>query len=421
MTIIREITIRNYRVFDETNAVFSLLADMRTKRLASNILKVDNYNVLKSIGLYGSNNSGKSSFVFALKTLRQIMLGKQEIDANKNIFTEDKTISFSITFNNRTGIGWLKYEVTFDVVKKYYVREKLSKIKKDNSGNIKEIGVFERDYLTKVFDVFGIEDSELLSSSFPLLYLLSSVKNEEVSKYRHELVACAESIIIVEMNNIPIDKTIEILKGSDERRKKFIREFVRCADLSLTDLRYEQNASIKIRDKTGNDIPEEVFRNRIPFFDSMRLVSTYNGKRVPSLVFDSTGTKRLEALAAYLISALLDGKVLVVDEIDSGLHFRITRAIVSLFNNISNTRGQLIFTTHDVTLLDTKYLMRKEQVYFINRDNIDVTVKSLADFTAMDGIRETTDLIKHYNRGAFSNVPNPHFVEMLIKITKEEK
>jgi AAA15 family ATPase/GTPase len=90
------------------------------------------------------------------------------------------------------------------------------------------------------------------------------------------------------------------------------------------------------------------------------------------------------ALASYVVDAIENGRVLIVDELDSSLHFTLTRAIVSLFNNEINLDGQLIFTAHDVSLLDCKKLFRKEQIWFIYRDRDNIHTYSLKEFTARE-------------------------------------
>ena len=88
--------------------------------------------------------------------------------------------------------------------------------------------------------------------------------------------------------------------------------------------------------------------------DQIRLVSTYKGVKVPSMVFDSTGTKKIAAIASYVIEALEQGRILVVDELDSSIHFKLTRAIVAMFNNELNTSAQMIFTVHDMYWMQTE-------------------------------------------------------------------
>ncbi|MCD8018888.1 MAG: ATP-binding protein, partial [Clostridiales bacterium] len=157
------------------------------------------------------------------------------------------------------------------------------------------------------------------------------------------------------------------------------------------------------------DIPETIL-------DQMRLVSTYKGVHVPSMLFDSTGTKKITALAGYVIEGLENGRILVVDELDSSIHFKLTRAIVAMFNNELNTNAQMLFTVHDINLMDCKRMFRKEQIWFVHKDNRRVYVYSLADFTAQQGIRDTTDIIEKYKKGALGALPDPELINSLLSI-----
>ena len=81
-----------------------------------------------------------------------------------------------------------------------------------------------------------------------------------------------------------------------------------------------------------------------PLMEMLHLTSVYNGVKVPSILFDSTGTKKIAALASYVIDALENNRILVIDELDNSLHFKLTRGILALFNNELNEKAQLIWT-----------------------------------------------------------------------------
>ena len=145
-------------------------------------------------------------------------------------------------------------------------------------------------------------------------------------------------------------------------------------------------------------------------------MSNHRGKEVPSLTFDSTGTKKVAALASYIVEALEKGKTLVVDELDSSLHFKLTRAIVSLFNNELNSKAQLIFTVHDITLLDCKKLFRKDQIWFASKEEGIAYLYSLADFTARDGVRaDSSDVATLYRKGILGAMPEPDLISVLLR------
>ena len=170
---------------------------------------------------------------------------------------------------------------------------------------------------------------------------------------------------------------------------------------------------------TGDDVPnmEAALKAQKNIIDQLCLVSRHKGVDLPSVVIDSTGTKKIVALASYVIEAIEQGKILVVDELDSSLHFKLTRAIVSLFNNEVNKYGQLICTIHDISLLDCKKLFRKEQIWFIHRDTEKAWLYSLLEFKAREhGTRDTTDIIEHYKKGLYGALPEPNLINTLLGV-----
>ena len=106
----------------------------------------------------------------------------------------------------------------------------------------------------------------------------------------------------------------------------------------------------------------------------------------------------------------------MIDELDSSLHFKLTRAIAAMFNNELNRSAQLIFTVHDINLLDCKKLFRKEQIWFIDKDQAGVYLYSLADFTALKGVRDNSDILSKYQKGIFGAVPEPELIKSLLDL-----
>lgn len=58
----------------------------------------------------------------------------------------------------------------------------------------------------------------------------------------------------------------------------------------------------------------------------------------------------------------------------------------------------MVFTVHNINLMDCKRLLRKEQVCFLDKDGEGVFMYSLSDFTTQDGIRDTTNVIDRYKK-----------------------
>ena len=66
-----------------------------------------------------------------------------------------------------------------------------------------------------------------------------------------------------------------------------------------------------------------------------------------------------------------------------------------MFNNELKYKctGMIFTVMADINLMDCKRMFRKEQIWFVRCDEEGVYVYSLADFTAQQGVRDTTDVL----------------------------
>lgn len=395
---------------------FSMKADMRIKKFSSNVHKENKFNILKTVGIYGPNNAGKTCLIKCIRAIRGILLD-EENELMTNIFTGNSVCELGMTFMS-TGRKFA-YDFKYDVQNKEYIYEKFSEIKKDEYDNEKEVCWLKKDSLSGEYKCIDENLQGMFSviSKNNLLYNLIDVsKFEKMAEMKSHLIGLAKKIEVVNMNNIPMKHTIELMKNKNSLQNKIVA-FIKNADLYLDNFEYVEMDKIETEFEGSNDKPEEEVLDVVEnLMDQIRLVSTYKGVRVPSLLFDSTGTKKIAALASYVIEALEQGKILVIDELDSSIHFKLTRAIVAMFNNELNESAQMIFTVHDINLMDCKRMFRKEQIWFVHKDEEGVYVYSLADFTAEDGIRDTTDIIEKYKKGVLGALPDPELINSLLSI-----
>lgn len=395
---------------------FSMKADMRSKKFCSNVHKENKFNILKTVGIYGPNNAGKTCLIKCIRAIRGILLDEQN-ELMTNIFTGNSVCELGMTFMS-TGRKFA-YDFKYDVQNKEYIYEKFSEIKKDEYDNEKEVCWLKKDSLSGEYKCIDENLQGMFSviSKNNLLYNLIDVsKFEKMAEMKSHLIGLAKKIEVVNMNNIPMKHTIELMKNKNSLQNKIVA-FIKNADLYLDNFEYVEMDNIETEFEGSNDKPEEEVLDVVEnLMDQIRLVSTYKGVRVPSLLFDSTGTKKIAALASYVIEALEQGKILVIDELDSSIHFKLTRAIVAMFNNELNESAQMIFTVHDINLMDCKRMFRKEQIWFVHKDEEGVYVYSLADFTAEDGIRDTTDIIEKYKKGVLGALPDPELINSLLSI-----
>lgn len=414
--MILEIKFNNYKMFKNEN-VLSFLADTRIKQLGSNYFNILNRNVLKSVSLYGQNNIGKSNLINLFSLIKNLMLGVENLSFNREIFGDTQETNISITYKTDVDQNRMQYSFIYDSFKKEIIKEELNEIIFYETGNSTIRNIYNRDNVEEKLIILGTEHLDLLKilpSKKPFLYCISLDNDifNSLKIYLNSFVKFAESLEIIRLFNIPIDNTINVLKGSDEKKKKFVLEFVKHADLSIEDFFYNDKTNFKGKD--DEPITEKVLK-QIDVIDQLKLFTKYGNKAVPSIFFDSTGTKKIEAIASYIYEAIVNGKTLIVDELDCGLHFKLSRAILSIFNSFANERGQLLFTAHDVELIASKLMMRKDQIYFsFRKDDLTSELFCLKDAPVKDGgPRSADDLLKHYNRGEFGYVPKPNFIKLL--------
>lgn len=413
--MIIEVRAKNCFAFDDQVA-FSMKADMRNKKFASNVHKENNFNVLKTAGIYGPNNAGKTCLIRCIKAIKSVLLNKKN-GLMSNIFTNNDICELGITFlsNGRE----FAYDFKYDVKEEAYVFESFVEILKDQYNNEKEVCWLKRDTLHDEFECIDADlmtMMQVLAKNNVIFHLIDSSKFKALNEMKEILVGFAERIDVINMNNIPMEHTIELMKNKNQLQQKVVG-FIKNADLYMDNFEYVEMGNIKIASGDAAGKPEEKVLD-VPdsVMDQIRLVSTYKGVQVPSMLFDSTGTKKIAAIASYVIEALEQGRILVVDELDSSIHFKLTRATVAMFNNELNTDAQMIFTVHDINLMDCKRLFRKEQIWFVDKDESGVYVYSLSDFTAENGVRDTSDIIEKYRKGAFAALPDPELINSLLSI-----
>ena len=358
---------------------------------------------------------------FAPNERNKSALLNENMHLKSNIFNESNICELGISFiyNEKN----YSYEFKYDDLKLEFLYEKLSEIYYEQSGKEAETIIFEKDTINKVYQCDKdekLKDAlEIISKDNLIIYTLASDNFIMLKDIKQILVATAKNIEIVDMNNIPNKKTIDLLKLNDERTKKVV-EFIKNADLYLENYKYEENPKLDI-EMDSEQIDEKTLKNQ-NIVEQAKLVSVYKGKAVSSIQFDSVGTRKFASLASYIIESLEEGKTLFVDELDSSLHFKITRAIISMFNSNINKNAQLIATLHDVSLLDCKRLFRKEQIWFTDKDENGTDLYSLKEFSyAESGVRDTTDVQDRYSKGAFGAIPDPDLISTLLEVKDIEE
>ena len=122
-----------------------------------------------------------------------------------------------------------------------------------------------------------------------------------------------------------------------------------------------------------------VFQDKVyHFMFQQEGVNGYQGE-LDSLS-QSDGTIRLLTLIPALYNTIKKDQVIIVDEINNCLHPTIVEGIVKLFAQDNTSKGQLLFTTHDINLMDVKDVLRSDEIWFTDKFHGETVMYSHNDF-----------------------------------------
>jgi len=128
---------------------------------------------------------------------------------------------------------------------------------------------------------------------------------------------------------------------------------------------------------------------------------------------ESDGTQRLLDLLPTIHFAIMNGRVFIIDEINRSVHPTLTKELIKLFMDTKETKGQLIFSTHEAQLLDLN-IFRQDEIWFAEKNKSEATeLYPLSDFK----VRPDLVLKKGYLNGRFGAIS---FLEKLKELNWEE-
>jgi len=140
-----------------------------------------------------------------------------------------------------------------------------------------------------------------------------------------------------------------------------------------------------------------------------KLVSYHNDAQGSEIRFEinqeSDGTRRaIDLLPAFLDLTGGSDRVYAIDELDRSLHTLLLQSLLhSYLESVDeNSRSQLLFTTHDVLLMDQK-IFRRDEMWVTERDP--TGCGSLIAFSDYKDIRLDKDIRKSYLQGRMGGIP----------------
>jgi uncharacterized protein len=400
-----EFSVGNFRSFKER-----VTLSMEAAEIASQPPSLDTHNVftaddelrlLTSAAIYGANASGKSNLILALEFMRNLVLSSSRetqvgelIDVEPyrlSTTTEQQPSEFEIVFL----LDGTRYRYGFTVSTKHIVSEWLYQ-----QGSAREIALFSRTTNNIRVNVRAFREGRGLEERTRPNALFLSVVAQFNGTTAVNIVRWHESLVIGAGPADLADMLNAMLRFELPAYQSAIVELIKRLDVGIDEIQLERLATAASS-------------------ESMFVLKTLHSKRnaegvvvsyeeLNMLKHESAGTQRLFALAYPLLRALRDGGVLVIDELDARIHPNLVIELVRLFQDAATNphHAQLIFTTHNTSLLRAK-LFRRDQVWFVEKSRQGASdLYSLVEYR-VDGkiVRNDASFEKDYVAGRYGAVP----------------
>lgn len=422
---------KNFRSFYK-ETVFSLeatkdgdMSEINTFCVDEKSMPKNDNELLKSAVVFGGNASGKSNVIKALAYMKNVIL----LSASQlPIVQQNETFAFYADTDNEDSL----FEVEFIFNKTFYRYGFII-----NGGAVKEEWLERRvERLTPVFrrsekglDISGADKvAAKLINLAPNALFLSVGRNFhlEIIPALNDVMAWFQNLLIVFKNNAN-SLDIYTLEGGKYREKAL--KILKLADIGIRDIKVKKDKIVNMAD--FNDVlrfnsqlqiqPTSVRgqlkqeENNLFNIDMVTEFDVYdeNSKKRISKKdimlfkdkgFNSEGTERLLCYLGWILAALDQGRVILIDEIDAKLHFLVADYLLRLFNSIDNNpkNAQLVCTAHNVMLMDED--LRRDQIYFTSKDEYgESNLVSLSDYK---NVRKENLFSKRYLAGFYSKLPD---------------
>lgn len=413
-----QFSLANFRSFREEQT-FSMVAAPRIGKKENKFKAPINEKfpeLLKVAVIYGPNASGKSNLLKGLLTL--VNIAKRE---PSNIKTSIPVQSFAfdselINEPSRFEIHFIANNMRYEFIL-FANQERIIKEELTSFPNGVEKVLYKRNY-NKDNDSYNYEykeesGNELLINIWKkitpkdVLFISQIISNNEnpdvqlLSAFTW-LTTGLTCHLEGAKELLPATKKLMYsdVSGSEQIRKFFsnnLSDFLRDFDIPISSIDYEEKKEINIAQVENNTYKptKEVYFTH----------DTKSGKYRISFDDQSDGTQSLVSFfVPWMYTQLSDnacGNVLVVDELDSSLHPLIVEALVKKHINKTNSTSQIIFTTHDTHLMNSK-IIRRDQIWITDRDAYGAS--KLSCIHEYEG-REGEDVEKRYYEGRYKGLP----------------
>jgi len=344
--------------------------------------------LLKATVIYGANASGKSNLHLAMKYFQSIILESfNNADDVGNTAIEKYYVPFSFEEKNGNSefqiieiFGDSEYHYGFEYNSKSIVSEWLY-LKKNKSS--RKSTIFERIADDVAFGAAVKKECNLYRKQIPSETLVLSFFNKlklKTDVFRNVYSGIMSTMVVQSDFCEDKDMLERFLPEAIDNEKEKLLEFLTAIDTGIKDVCYENNEK------------------------EIRFFTTHIGKNSEEysldLFFESEGTIKSIMLFIFASATIYTNSSLFVDELNTKLHPLLLKFIIDLFYT-KKSSAQLIYTTHDTTLMDKKFF-RRDQIWFVEKDEFGYSkLLSLSDFK----VRSDASFEKDYLAGVYGGIP----------------
>lgn len=374
-----------------------------------------NQALLKSIGAFGHNASGKSNLLKAILFMKEFVLNSsKESNSSQSINVQPFLLSTTTntlpsTFEMVFIIDNLKYRYGFSVTQKNVESEWLFFTEKRKEENIfvraGQNYTFEKAFKAGIkgkFELFA----EVTRSNTLFLSVLAQFNSplcQRISEWFNELIIAND----LAHHNL-IDFTASLMSTGDYRR--LVNDIMKRSDLGIDSVEEKLKEGIQTKPsflefissiKIDSNRAYKVITNHIRYDKEYK---EEDRVQFDLLQNESLGTQKFFGILGPILVALKTKKVIFIDEIDARVHSLLLEQVISLFNsNKYNPNGaQLVFTSHNTNIL--KKGLRRDQMTFLEKDNYGAsTLDSL--YTKDPKVRNDASFDKDYLLGKYGAIP----------------
>lgn len=371
--------------------------------------------LLRSNVIYGPNASGKSTLVNALDFMRdRVINSAKESQANEEI----EVTPFKLTAASRTGDsefevafieGGVRYQYGFRCNRQRFTEEWLFAYPEGRTqkwfqrGYDPETG--KDDYRFSATFLGGRRRQDWKADTRPNALFLSTALQRNSEQLKPVLNWFQQRLRIIKAHQI-MAPNFTMNRCRKEADKHRVLEFMNSADLSIADIRIDtQVFSPEILPKEMPPALRDELSQQMAGKEMMKTTFLHEDVETREPVEfeqdeESDGTRALFAFAGPWLDVIEEERVLVVDELDTSLHPLIVHYLVKLLHH-QDSKAQLVFTTHDTTILSQK-ILRRDQIWFMEKDDKNATqLYPLTDYSP----RDNEAIERGYLNGRYGGIP----------------